>query len=300
MKLPEPFRAAWLLFAVATILLNFSPHAAASSCTAEIRRTNIIGNALFTTLFRSANGELQGWSDLGESLGFGAAAGYLFYQSRETIGKGDESRGLAMAYLASSVTENTTHGEHPLAHLRYGLGPLEARWSTPLATDRRRALSFSVNSIDAIGALAAAASGKADNFTLRNGVLHADDRGLTEDNHSATALGRTIITRKEDQSDEGLWHHELIHTTQYLQFSSFGSERFGLFDFGEAPGGATRRKAFSVRVEWFNALVSALDDRRPYDDRWMEIEALQLAQADVSSHPDTRSCSAQLGFQFRF
>lgn len=282
--------------------LTFTPIGQASTCKPEIRRNNIIANALFTTLFRSINGELHSWRDLGESLGYGASAGYLFYKSREMIGEGRENLGVATAYLASSMTENTTLGEHPLSHLRFGIGPLDLRWATPLARGEHNQLDIGINAIDAISLAATTISGEADDFKIRNGVVTATDRGLIEAPYDGYTINRTVVIREQAQHDDGLWRHELIHTTQYLQFSSFGSLGYNPFDLdrfrnnnlGDGVG-------MQVRIEWFNTLINKLDQNRAYEDQWMEIEAARLAQDTSPLHdPNDNSCSSQVGFQFQF
>jgi len=288
------------------ITLCFSATASyADSCKQGIKRKNIIGNAIFTTVFRSINGELKSWQDLRESLTYGASAGYLFYKSREMIGKGDESRGLATAYFASSITENTTLGHHPLSHLRYGLGPMEIKWATPFAPYSDKRFKFSINALDAIGALSTAISGKAKDFKLKNGVLTATDDKMVGKGFHAFARNRTIITREESKHDQGLWHHELIHTTQYLQFSSFGSTNLNVLNLNESfiPNDflANENNSIGVRIEWFNVLINTIDQNRDYEDRWMEVEAARLGQGTSPLHNNNGStCSAQLSFHFQF
>lgn len=291
-------------------VLSLPPSLQAATCKPEIRRNNIIANALFTTLFRSINGELNSWSDLGESLTYGAGAGYLFYKSRVMIGEGDENLGLATAFIASSITENTTLGEHPLAYLRWGLGPVDFRWKTNFAQsavskqsffDSNR-LSIGINAIDTIGLVAIAASGKADDFRFRNGVITGSDRGLIDEPYDGVTIGRTIVMDEKGQRDDKLWRHELIHTTQYLQFSSFGSLGFNPFNFDRFDSRNSRSGVgMHVRIEWFNSLINQLDEARDYEDRWMEIEAARLAQnrSPLGDANDV-SCSSQVGFQFQF
>lgn len=292
-------------FAFVLALCLASTASFADGCKQEIKRKNIIGNAIFTTLFRSINGELNTWRDLRESLSYGASAGYLFYKSREMIGKGDESRGIATAYFASSITENTTLGHHPLSHLRYGLGPMEVKWATHFAPYSEKRFKFSVNAFDAIGALSMAVSGKAKDFKLKNGVLTATDNNMVNDEFHALARDRTIITREESKNDQGLWHHELIHTTQYLQFSSFGSTNLNVLNLNDSfiPNELLDNKnnTMSVRIEWFNALINAIDQNRDYEDRWMETEAARLGQDTSPLHNNPgNTCSAQLSFTLQF
>ena len=297
-SLPSLILAAALVLSPAIL----SPVAYASTCKPEIRRNNIIANALFTTLFRSINGELRSWHDLGESLGYGASAGYLFYKSREMIGEGKENLGVATAYLASSMTENTTLGEHPLSHLRYGVGPLELRWTTPLARGDHQRFNIGINVIDAASLVTTVISGKAEDFTIRNGVVTGTDRGLIDEPYDGYTINRSIIMREQAQRDDGLWRHELIHTTQYLQFSSFGSLGYNPFNFDSLRTATLRSEVgMQVRIEWFNALINQLDQNRDYEDQWMEIEAARLAQNTSPLHdPNDNSCSTQVGFQFQF
>lgn len=292
---------------MATLLLTHafcvSAIAGNVTCKPEIRRNNIVANALFTTLFRSLNGELKSWSDVGESVFYGGAAGYLFYKGREMIGDGHENAGIFTTYLASSITENTTLNEHPLAYLRMGIGPLDIRAATPWATRHEPAVSIGVNAIDAFGLVTSMVSNKADDYRLRNGVVTATDRGIIEDDFDGYTVGRTVFIKEEAQDDLGLWRHELIHTTQYVQYSSFGAMGYNPFDFDKLKTQTTEQSSVGmhVRIEWFNAIVNQLDQNRDYQDRWSEIEAARLAQNTSPLHdPNDNNCSTQMGFQFQF
>lgn len=281
----------------------FSTYSHAYTCKPEIRRNNIIANAVFTTLFRSINGELKTWSDAGESLFYGGSAGYLFYKSRVLIGDGHENIGMATAYLASSITENTTFGEHPLAYLRAGLGPFDFRMSTRWARNQETQLSIGINSLDAIGLIGAIVTGEADDFKLRNTVMAGTDQGIIEGDFDGYTIGRTVITKETAKHDNALWRHELIHATQHLQFSSFGSLGYNPFDFDKFTNYKNQPSGLSmhVRIEWFNAIVNNMDQNRDYEDRWMEIEASRIAQDTSPLHnPNDNNCSSQVGFQFQF
>jgi hypothetical protein len=291
---------------VLSLALWSPPNIAAANCDRDIRINNMLSNAVFTLIFRGVNGEINNWSDVGESLGYGATAGYLFYKSREMIGDGDESRGIATAYLASSISENATHGRHPLSHLRYGVGPMEMQWATPFAAGGNH-LSFSFNAIDALGAVSLMASGQAGNFKLRNGILTGDDFGSMDPDFSGYTLNRTVVLRPEQANDQGLWHHEMIHTTQYLQYSSFGSDNFDVVDWERVDRFGLRNRIaqtgldLSLRVEWFNSLMNTMDHSHDYQDRNRELEAARLGQDTSPMHDDSdHSCSAQVGFQFQF
>ncbi len=299
-----------LLLTMFVILICLSlwspPNFADNSCNREIRVNNMLGNALFTLIFRSANGEVKNWGDVGESLTYGATAGYLFHKSREMIGQGDESRGMATAYLASSISENASHGLHPLAYLRYGVGPMEVKWRTPWAGGGNH-LSFNINAIDAMGMLSLMASGGAGNFKLRNGIMTGEDFGAIDPEFSGYSLNRTVVLRAEDAHDQGLWHHEMIHTTQYLQYSSFGSEGFDVVDwekvdrFGIRDSVAQTGIDMNLRVEWFNSVINSMDHQNEYQFRSREVEAARIAQNTSPMHDDhDHTCSAEVGFQFKF
>lgn len=294
-----------LAIALLVCLATIVPRSFASHCDREIRVNNMLSNAVFTLLFRGVNGEIHNWGDVGESLTIGASTGHLFFKSREMISAGDESRGMAMAYLASSITENVSYGRHPLSHFRYGAGPVEVKWATPFAEDS--GVGFSLNAIDTIGLLTLAASGQANNFKFRNGILVGEDTGSMNENFSAYALNRTIVMRPEHANDQGLWHHEMIHTTQYLQYSSFGSNNFDVVDwekvdmFGIKNRIARSGVNMNLRVEWFNSVINSLDHERDYGDRNRELEAARLAQDTWPWHDDhDHTCSAEVGFQFEF
>ena len=304
------------------LLIFITENVIANSCSKEIRRSNIVGNALFSLLFRSLNNEVHEWNDVGEALTYGGSAGYLFYKSRALIGKGDESRGLAINFLASSITENVTLGQHPISNLRYGIGPFEIKWKTPFATkefslnmfssysEKDSPITFAVNTIDLLNLLSMGLRKDAGNFKLRNGVVTATDRGAIEDEYSAYSIGRTVISKEEFEGDQELWHHELIHTTQYSQFSSFGSTSLSMLNLDQTPLNnfidtpnlsPKKQPLLSLRVEWFNSLINQIDQNQPYESRWREIEAYALAQeTSPFLTKENQDCTVQLGFQFRF
>ena len=296
----------FLLALLVSLALWAPPGSAATHCDRDIKINNMLSNAVFTLIFRGVNGEIHNWGDVGESLTYGAGAGYLFHMSREMISAGDESRGMAAAYLASSITENTTQGRHPLSHLRYGVGPMEVRWATPFAGGGQR-LSFNLNAVDAAGMLSMMASGQAGNFSLRNGIMVGEDWGAVDPEFSAYTLNRTIVMRPEHANDQGLWHHEMIHTTQYLQYGSFGADSFDVVDWEQIDRFGVRNRIektgidMGLRVEWFNSLMNSMDHQQDYENRGREIEAARMAQDTSPMHdPDDHTCSAQVGFQFKF
>ena len=299
----------WLVAIAVLMILGlalWSPANFAANCSRDIRINNILSNAVFTLVFRGVNGEIKDWSDVGASLGYGASAGYLFYKSRAMIGAGDESRGIATAYLAASITENTTQGRHPLSHLRYGVGPMEMKWATPFATTGS-GLSFSLNAVDALGVVAMMASGEAGNFKLRNGIFVGEDFGAMDPNFSGYTLNRSIVLRPEQANNQGLWHHEMIHTTQYLQYSSFGADNFDVLDWDKLDRFGIRHRIaatgldLNLRIEWFNSLMNNMDHQHQYQDRARELEAARMGQNTSPMHdPTDLTCSAQVGFQFEF
>lgn len=291
---------------VITLALWSPPNFAANHCDRQIRVNNMLGNAIITLIFRATNGEVRTWGDVGESLTYGATAGYLFYKSRVMIGQGDESRGLAAAYLASSMSENVSHGQHPLAYLRYGIGPMEVKWRTPWAGGGHH-LSVNVNAVDAMGLMSLIANGDAGNFKLRNGIMTGEDFGGMDSQFDGFALNRTVVMRPESADDQGLWHHEMIHTTQYLQYSSFGSERFDAVDWGKIDRFGIRDRIsktgidMDLRVEWFNSVVNTMDHQKDYQHRTREVEAAWMGQNTSPLHDITdHTCSAEVGFQFKF
>jgi hypothetical protein len=222
------------------------------------------------------------------------------------IGNGDESRGIATAYLASSISENTTDGRHPLSHLRYGIGPLEMQWATPFAAGGQR-LSFNLNAIDAIGMMSLMASGQAGNFKLRNGIMTGEDFNSMDADFSGYTLNRTVVLRPEHAGDQGLWHHEMIHTTQYLQYSSFGSDSLDVVDWEKMDMFGVRKRIaqtgldLGLRVEWFNSMMNTMDHSNAYEDRGRELEAARMGQNTSPMHDaNDHTCSAQVGFQFKF
>ena len=151
------------------------------------------------------------------------------------------------------------------------------------------------------------ASGQAGNFHLRNGIMTGDDYGAMASEFSGYTLNRTIVMRPEYAGDQGLWHHEMIHATQYLQYSSFGSSNFDVVDWDKVDRFGLRNRIadsgidMNFRVEWFNSVMNAMDQQNSYQDRGRELEAARIGQNTSPMHDaGDHTCSAQVGFQFRF
>lgn len=204
-------------------------------------------------------------------LAAGAVGGAGFYQAKRVAGNGHITTAWLLANLTSSVVENTTASEHPLARLGYSFGPLRLRVVTPLDEKKESLLDIDINAAE-VGYLARAFL-DADDVDLRDGMIWYETESPSVDEQGRAVHGYTwgLFPGVWKSARDEVWHHEAVHAVQALQLDSV-----------EPPALTLDRERRSVRVRHLRLGLLNLTDNLgsqllPYEDRWFEIEAYRLA-----------------------
>ena len=204
-------------------------------------------------------------------LAAGAIGGAGFYQAKRMAGDGHITTAWLVANLTSSVVENTTAGEHPLARVGYSLGPLRLRVATPLDRARESILDIDVNAAE-VGYFARAVL-DADDAGFRDGMIGYETEAPDVDEQGRAVHGYTwgVFPGVWRGARQEVWHHEAVHAVQALQLDSV-----------EPPVLTLDRERRPVRVRHVRlGLLNVTDNvgaqLQPYEDRWVEIEAYRMA-----------------------
>lgn len=303
----------FLLVSLVSSTLSFEANA--SSCKSTIRKTNVIATSLLTmanTWVRKGGSFTV--KDAARSLLYGGIGGYGFYKAKEAAGKDNVQTGVALAYLSSSIVENTIYDENPLAYIRYGVGPAEFRFSTPLADNADAFTTFEFDPVEAT--TVALNASKVDKWGVKDGILY----GVSKDNLESDDLpvvyaqvgGRHIIMDKDHTEQEHTWRHESIHVIQNIQYQSFFSvrssqikkSRFGSY----LPGVDTSTESKSsglnwvdadMRFGWFHLPMALVSDAGDYEQRWDELEAAHMGEGHAPYGGSDEDCGGA-GFSFEF
>jgi hypothetical protein len=295
----------------ALLLSTLSINANAASCESTIRKTNIVATSLLTmanTWVRK--GRSFTLKDAARSLVYGGIGGYGFYKAKATAGRGNVKSGVALAYLSSSIVENVIHDEHPLGYLRYGIGPAEVRFSTPLANKAPAFATFEFDPVEAT--FMAVSASNVSEWGIKDGILY----GVSKDNLESDDLpvvyaqvgGRHIIIDKDHTGQEHTWRHESIHVLQNIQYQSFFAVRSeqiqNRFGFGSRLPGDNYDKGLNwvdtdLRFGWFHMPMALVTDQGDYEKRWDELEAAHLGEGHAPYGGEDEYCGGA-GFSFEF
>jgi hypothetical protein len=255
--------------ATAAALLNVPLHAADRERIAAI---NVAGTTLVTYLGCIVHAKLTHTAPKhARCLAAGAIGGAGYYQAKRMAGDGHVTTAWLVANLTSSVVENTTAGEHPLARLGYSFGPLRLRVATPLDRTRESLLDVDLNAAE-LGYLARAFF-DADDVDIRDGMIWYETRQPSVDEQGRAVHGYTwgLFPGVWSGARKDVWNHEAVHAVQALQLDSV-----------EPPALTLDRERRPVRVRYLRLGALNLADNLgtqllPYEDRWEEIEAYRLA-----------------------
>ncbi len=281
------------------MLLSSPAYATSES---KARNINILMTSALAVITAYVYGEIHNFEDLTKVAAVGAVGGYGFYESRKIIAKGNIEQGLAMSYFSSSIVENTTLGLHPLSHIRYGVGPIELRLTTPFATqssilhqssashqnaiqaytqdwiqswlDSDTWLHIDVDYIETVYALDLLAN--ANSVGIKRGLLYGkvDKVDIDGINAIGEARGRSVVFRKDYFHDETLWRHEAIHVSQAIQMSSF-LDPHRRRNHSSATG--IPKVRLGLRANYtYGALLLTEQVFVPYEQRWSEREVNAL------------------------
>ena len=201
----------------------------------------------------------------------GAIGGAGYYQAKRLAGNGHITTAWLVANLTSSVVENTTAGEHPLARVGYSFGPLRLRVATPLDRARESLLDIDVNAAE-VGYLTRALL-DADDVDLRDGMIWYETEAPSVDEEGRAVHGYTwgVFPGVWKSARQHVWNHEAVHAVQALQLDSV-----------EPPALTLDRERRRVRVRHLRlGLLNVTDNvgaqLLPYEERWFEIEAYRFA-----------------------
>jgi hypothetical protein len=251
----------------------------------KIRNYNIVLTPLFSLASAVVQGRVHSWRDAGYQLAVGTAAGASYYQAKRLIGTGHATEGWLLTNATASAIENATSGERLLGRFGYTVGPVRFRIATPLA--RQATARIEMDSSLAETASFVKALSQSDRFSLRNGII-ATDRDTCwpdPDIKGHSFCGRTYgvfpgvapfpSTAHEDRST--LWHHEMIHAVQSQQMDSVEPP---VHTFGGEPRASGQLRLFAVRNVrlGYTHILDLPTYNRPYQERWLEVEAYALAE----------------------
>ena len=302
-----------LIVSVFTSTVSFE--VSASSCKSTIRNTNVVATSLLTMANTWVKrGRAFTVKDAARSLFYGGIGGYGFYKAKEAAGRDNVHTGVALAYLSSSIVENTIYGENPLAYIRYGIGPAEFRFSTPLADNAAAFTTFEFDPVEAT--TVALNAGNVAEWGVKDGILY----GVSKDNLESDDLpvvyaqvgGRHIILDKDHADQDYTWRHESIHVVQNIQYQSFFAvrseqikkSRIGSYLPGYESNSSSNSSGLNwvdadVRFGWFHLPVSLVSDAGDYAQRWDELEAAQMGEGHAPYGGSDEDCGGA-GFSFAF
>lgn len=257
----------------------------------KIRNYNIVLTPLFSLVSAAVQGRVRSWRDAGYQIAIGAAAGTSYYEAKRLIGDGHATEGWLLTNATASAIENVTSGEWLLGRFGYTVGPFRFRIATPLARQAIARVEMDW-SLYETASLAKALS-EARHLSLRNGIIAIDrDTCWPDPDIKGHAFcGRTYgvfsgiapfpTTPHEKYST--LWHHEMIHAAQSEQMDSVEPP---VHIFGGKPPASGQLRFFAVgnvRLGYTHVL-DIPTYKRPYEERWNEVEAYALAERTPVRH----------------
>lgn len=267
--------------AVLVVALLLPAPAARAASETEIAFANV-GITAAITLFR---GWLEGTVRDRESalrvLGYGAVGGAGFYAGKRLAGDRQISAGVAVTWLSNSVVENVAVGEHPLAYLRYGVGPLDLRIATGFARTRRGSLLLDFNAYQTVAFANTLADG--DDLGFRHGIFYTRSNsslGLiagTDFDIAGLAYGRHVVFAPGlgARDNDFVWRHEAVHVMQSIQMGAVSYEPYQNL-FAKAPSEQFIRIG-GVRIEGISLINDLATQDLAYENHWQEIEAYRIA-----------------------
>lgn len=238
-----------------------------------------VGITAVLTLVKSLfDGEVKSFRDAAKVFALGAVGGYGFFEAKKMAGRGDLTEGITLNYLSASFVENTAEGENPFAYIRYGLGPVDFNIATPWAKKDSPSMKIELNGVDTGCFIALSLESGAD-LKLRHGMMYFTTDEIEQDEDDdfdvlGVACGRTILY--ENDTEPEVIRHEFIHAIQFNQVDSVTAKNKYTFEEVRQPGDGNI--LFSLRLNWLYLTDTLVfNATTPYEDRWYEREAFQLA-----------------------
>jgi len=250
----------------------------------KYRAYNIGLTSVFTLVSAVVQHQVHSPRDAVRQLLVGSGAGLGFYEAKRIAGggrtpRGRTTEGWAIANAVSSIVENSTSGEHLLGQFGYTVGPFRFHFATPLTRNAVARVEADWSFAETVSMAQGRRYG--DHFHIRHGMItiDRDTEWPTNEVVNGSFGGRTYGVFPGVAPHEGdvLWQHEVVHAIQQQQLDSV-EPPFRTFGGNPDPSEHLRLFAFRhVRL----GLVHVLDlptYRRPYVERWGEVEAYGLAQ----------------------
>ena len=255
----------------------------------RIALANVGLTSLFTLARGVAEGRVRSVGDAAEVAAWGAVAGAGFYAAKDQVGRGRGALGVGLAFASASVAENAAAGGGVAGHVRVGLGPVDLRLRTPLATRPGPALGVEIDPLGAVALVAVPLSG--GHPVARGGVLMyahpALERTSSGGPHTpGMAVGRVVLT--EEEPEDLVVRHETIHLVQAVQASAVTP--YGTLGGVWRGGRRTSRGGgvqWDLRADWLYGAVGGLDRLLADgpEDGWGEFEAYELDEAPPPKLP---------------
>ncbi len=245
---------------------------------------NVGLTSLFTLVSAMAQHQVKSPRDVLWQLLVGSGAGAGFYEGKRVAGGGRAIEGWLVANAASTVVENTASGESPIGKIGYTVGPFRVRVATPFARTAVARIETDWSFAETL--FLVAARREANHVRLRDGLIAVDrEEGWPNHDFSSPFDGRTygVFPGRARNRPRVTWDHEVIHAIQSQQLDSVepAAHLFG----GPPSSEPLRLFAFrNVRLGLIH-LADTPTYRRPYDERWIEVEAYGLADRHQVPHP---------------
>jgi len=244
-----------------------------------IRTYNIAGQAVFTLLKGIIQGKVKSFKDVGKSLLYGSLSGFGFYESKKMIGNGHITAGVMLANLSASISENVSHGDHPLSYLGYTVGPLRFRVATPFAKKPQAIINIATSPKDvAFFFISLKNSGK---ILFRNGLLAFEAQEATIENKNARGWTLGMYPTVVRDMPEHVFRHEAIHVVQDLQMMSICPAPFLYFQHdNDEKTSLLRFTGFKLNL--LSIANNLTFNNQSYNKQWYEIESYFFASPKIT------------------
>jgi hypothetical protein len=244
----------------------------------RMRAFNVGLHPVFMLASAALQRKLHNHNDVIRCLTEGAAAGYVFFESKVITSQGHVRTGFAMANVASSVTRNVIAGRHPFARLGLTIGPSRTEVSTPFEKDAsaRFHVQFSLSDVGAMVWM----KQKNGHLAIRSGRIgFRADSCYAADHRCFPGYTIAVFSGTTYNADRETWYHESIHTIQAIQADSIEPPYCGWLRKCSEDKLKTSRmiELEPVQLGVLPIVGGGALSLQDYTKRWTEIEATWLA-----------------------
>lgn len=238
----------------------------------KIRLVNIAVHPLFTLVSSGLQGRLHTFADVRRCLLGGSIAGYAFYESKVSAGRGDVRQALLIANVAAAMSCNTAAGVHPLARLGFTLGPARIDFATPFAANDETPVQVTLSAYETYSLVEMRR--RSDDIGFRDGLIGFHKRTAYEgDGRSFGGFTYGIFPGTQYGTPISTWNHEVIHVIQAMQSDSLEPRPCAWLQRCRKP-----RRMIAFEFGAISAFNDGVVHLQEYPDRWTEIEATRLAE----------------------